>query len=88
MLLVTAILQSQRKAKGGKNKKALVDLFKKASDAPQVAIGLQYFLAKVVANSDLAGSEAEQRLVKWGCGVASDVLADIASTATAKEGSD
>ncbi|PLB45781.1 hypothetical protein P170DRAFT_458039 [Aspergillus steynii IBT 23096] len=86
LLLITAIQQSQ-KSKRGKTKKekkagaedeardeqALMEIFLRTRDTPQVIKGLMYFLRKVVSKSDIV-SEKEQKVVRWGCKVAVDAL--------------
>lgn len=49
-------------------------------EAPQVARGLQYFVRRNVARSDIAGSKAEKEALKWGASVVVDFLSVIASS--------
>jgi nucleolar MIF4G domain-containing protein 1 len=44
---------------------------------PQMAIGLMYFLRRVVSKTDVAGGKAEKDTVRWGCRVAGDALRKI-----------
>lgn len=93
ILLITVIQLSQKqKGKKGKNKKpeeeesrdekALMEIFMRTQETPQVAKGLIFFLRKVVAKTDVVSSK-ELKLVRWGCRVAVDAL-----KAVAKQGGD
>jgi nucleolar MIF4G domain-containing protein 1 len=73
LLLVVIILQSQEERSHGCDEKVLRTIFSKVADAPQIISGLQLFIKKVVAQSDLA-SQRERATVKWGSKVASDTL--------------
>ncbi|PYI08815.1 hypothetical protein BO78DRAFT_468294 [Aspergillus sclerotiicarbonarius CBS 121057] len=83
LLLISVIQQSQKK-RGGKKKKsadeegrdeqALMEIFLRARETPQIVKGLIYFLRKVVAKTDIVPSEKEMKVVKWGCKVATDAL--------------
>ena len=75
LLFITAILSSQQGSEGSKNEKALLDVFVKSREIPEMAKGLQYFLKKVVSKTDIAGSKSEKETVKWGCRVVGDTLA-------------
>ncbi len=78
---------SKRQQSGGRkgdeeerdnNKKAAVqDIFMDLRDNPPLARGVQYFLAKVVSKTDIAGGKAETAAVKRGCRLAGEVLARI-----------
>ena len=80
ILLFTTILHSQQSPKKTKNEKALLDIFLKPKEMPEMASGLGYFLKKVVSKTDIAGSKADKAIVKWGCKVASDALSIMTST--------
>jgi len=74
VLLVTVLLHSQSQSSNGRDEQAVVRCFLKAKDAPSMIRGLQYFLKKVLAKTDIAGGEAELATVRYGCKVASNVL--------------
>lgn len=93
LLLITVIQQSQKaksgakKSKKGKkdqdgeserDEKALIDIFLRTRETPQIAKGLIFFLRKVVAKTDIVSSSKEQKLVKWGCSAAVDALKVVA----------
>lgn len=84
-MLITVIVHSQRASETKRDEKALMDIFMKTKDTSQVARGLQYFLKKVVSNTDVAGGKAEKQTVRWGCKVAGDALTVIASTKVSEE---
>ncbi|KAI9037274.1 MIF4G domain-containing protein [Aspergillus affinis] len=86
LLLITTIQQSQKSKRGKKEKKkdedvrdeqALMEIFVRTRDTPQVVKGLMYFIRKVVSKSDIV-SEKEQKVVRWGCKVAVDALKVVA----------
>ncbi|PLB40958.1 MIF4G domain-containing protein [Aspergillus candidus] len=94
LLLITVIQQSQKaKTAAKKSKKdkkegqdveserderALIDIFLRTRETPQIAKGLIFFLRKVVAKTDIVSSSKEQKMVKWGCGAAVDALKVVA----------
>ncbi|KAF9891758.1 suppressor of glycerol defect [Aspergillus nanangensis] len=93
LLLITVIQLSQKKRKSkGKSKKsdgeddkdegALMDIFVRTRETPQVAKGLIFFLRKVVAKTDIV-TPKELKLIRWGCKVAVDALKVVS-----KEGGD
>ncbi|KAE8356592.1 hypothetical protein BDV28DRAFT_95307 [Aspergillus coremiiformis] len=82
LLLISIIQQSQKQKRGKKqtknsenenDEKALMEIFIRTRETPQIVKGLIYFLRKVVAKSDIVSGK-EQKLVRWGCGVAVDAL--------------
>ncbi|PWY90939.1 hypothetical protein BO70DRAFT_358400 [Aspergillus heteromorphus CBS 117.55] len=84
VLLITLIQVSQKQKKGkkgkkdpaddeGRDEKALMEIFLRARETPQIAKGLIFFLRKVVAKTDIVDAK-EIKLVKWGCKVAVDAL--------------
>ncbi|KAL5360276.1 hypothetical protein BJX96DRAFT_69453 [Aspergillus floccosus] len=89
ILLITVIQlsQKQKRKSKGKNKKpedeeardekALMEIFMRTQETPQVAKGLIFFLRKVVAKTDVVSSK-ELKLVRWGCRVAVDALKVVA----------
>jgi nucleolar MIF4G domain-containing protein 1 len=74
LLLVVIILQSQEGVSDSHDEKVLRTVFAKAGDAPQILSGLQFFIKKAVAQSDLASSQKERGTLKWGSKVARDTL--------------
>ena len=83
LLLITVIVQSQHKEKGGRSEQALVDIFQSLRDTPEMTRGIQLFMKRVVARTDVAGSQQNTGTIKWGCKVADDVLTAIASDGVA-----
>ncbi|KAK2858391.1 hypothetical protein FQN49_004777 [Arthroderma sp. PD_2] len=89
VLLITTMIQSQqkshRKAKDSENgdspydERALVGIFMKTTETPQVVAGLRYFIRKVIAKSDVVSSKRDKKLVKWACKVALDTLSIVAA---------
>ncbi|KAI4097094.1 MAG: hypothetical protein LQ344_000503 [Seirophora lacunosa] len=77
LLSITVILHSQKGVQGSRDEKSISEIFLHATDSPEKAKGLQYFLKKVVGKTDIAGTEADRETVKWGCKVARDAL-DVA----------
>jgi nucleolar MIF4G domain-containing protein 1 len=76
LLLITAILQTQKTAT--RDEKKLADVFMRTRDTPQVVSGLIFFLRKVVSKSDIVSSKREKETLKWGCRVALDSLRVVA----------
>ncbi|KAI5290750.1 suppressor of glycerol defect [Ascosphaera aggregata] len=88
VLLVTVILETYKHKKSiafagktaasqtGKNLegKALIDVFAKVRETPQIATGLIYFLRQVVSKTDVVTSKKEMTAVKTGSKVALDTL--------------
>lgn len=62
VLLLTVILSSKPTRAG-----TLAGIFEKAREADGLAVGLQWFLKKVVSRADLAGSEREKKIVQREC---------------------
>lgn len=81
-LFITILLQSQKGVSSGKDEQTVVNIFSKAMDTPQMITGLQYFLKKVVAKTDIAGGKQEKNTVKWACGVARDTLSALLAVDT------
>ncbi|KAJ5334656.1 hypothetical protein N7452_007059 [Penicillium brevicompactum] len=82
VLIITIIQQSQKskkkkskksKVEEPKDEEALMQIFLRVKETPQIAKGLIYFVRKVVAKSDIV-SDDDQKLVRWGCNVATDAL--------------
>ncbi|KAL5050513.1 hypothetical protein BDW71DRAFT_174081 [Aspergillus fruticulosus] len=90
-VLMISIIQQSQKQKKKKNSKSksksensldeqpLVDIFMKTKDTPQIIKGCIFFLRKVVAKTDIVGSEKEAVMVKWGVRVAVDALKVVES---------
>lgn len=95
LLIVSIIQHSQQKKKSkkkdkksgnktqgdevGRDEKALMEIFVRTQETPQIVKGLIYFIRKVVAKTDVVPSEKELKLVKWGCKVAVDALKVVSS---------
>ncbi|KAF2426236.1 glycerol defect protein 1 suppressor [Tothia fuscella] len=81
VLLLTA-LKTIKARKSGENSSeaAIVGLFSKAKDAPQVIAGLQYFLAKEVSIADFATTSSERKTLKSAVRVATDTLAILVAS--------
>ena len=77
VLFITLLLQSQKQTGLGRDEQAIVNIFQKIQDAPQLIRGVQYFLKKVVSKSDIAGGKEQQATVKWACKVAGGALQDL-----------
>lgn len=84
-MLITAIIHSQQDSGGSRNEKALMDIFLKPKEIPEMAGGLRYFLKKVVSKTDVAGSTLDNETVRWGCKVASDALSVMATRTISDE---
>ena len=61
------IITPRLKKAGSERTRALRHALEKARDTPQLATGLQWFLLKVVANSDLVKQKRDRSLVKEFC---------------------
>lgn len=79
VLFITILLQSQKETKDGRDEQAVVSVFAKIKDQPEMIVGLQYFLKKVVGKTDIAGGKEEKATVKWACKVAGDTLKALAA---------
>ena len=77
VLLITTILQSQTPGTNASDEKALVDIFSKVGDLPELASGLRYFVINVVGKSDIVGSKLEAKSVREGCRLIDRVLRDL-----------
>ena len=55
-------------------------IFLKVKDHRAMISGLVYFVKKVVAKTAVAGDKTERDMVRWGCKVACDALAAVASS--------
>ncbi|KAI9885261.1 MAG: hypothetical protein M1823_002930 [Watsoniomyces obsoletus] len=93
LLFITIFLSSQRPSssgdtrdkKGSDNKRddqAIKRIFMTIKDDnntnnTMLARGIQYFLQKVVSQSDVIGEEVDRKTVRWGCRIAGGVLKRI-----------
>lgn len=74
VFLITVLLRSQRQTESKRDEQAIVNIFIKATDTPQVVMGLRYFLRKIVSKTDIAGGKEEKATVKWASKIACDTL--------------
>ena len=58
----------------------LRNVFLQTRDTPQMVRGLLYFVRKVVAKTDVVGSERDRNVVKWGCKVSANALKAVSDT--------
>jgi nucleolar MIF4G domain-containing protein 1 len=84
IMLVTAILETQKGAKGDKKETALLQTFVEVDQAPEMVAGLQFFIKKVVSKTDIV-DKAEKETVKWGCKAVIGVINRILATTTLEE---
>lgn len=72
LLFISVVLHSQRNAveQGGRDEKAVMDVFMRIAENVDLARSVLYFLRKYVKGTDVAGEEAETATVRWGVGVA------------------
>ena len=82
LLLITVMVESQQGEKDKRDETAIMKIFLRPKEMPEMANGLHYFIKKVLRKSQIAGSEADCAIVKWGCNVVADALATM-STETA-----
>lgn len=79
LLLITAMVESQRGEKDRRDETVMMTLFLRPKEMPEMANGLRYFIKKVLRKSQIAGSEADCAIVRWGCNVVADALATMSS---------
>jgi nucleolar MIF4G domain-containing protein 1 len=84
VLLVTTILESQKGSKDKRNNKALLEVFVEVDQAPEMIAGLQYFMKKAVAKSDIV-EKGEKETLSWGCQAVMDMLTRVLATTTMEE---
>jgi nucleolar MIF4G domain-containing protein 1 len=84
VLLVTVLLHTQLQSQNRRDEQALMRVFSKVKNTPSMIRGLQYFLKRVVAKTDIAGGEAEAATVRWACKVAASILDSILIAENAK----
>ncbi|KAF2203052.1 hypothetical protein GQ43DRAFT_454699 [Delitschia confertaspora ATCC 74209] len=87
VILVTAILQSQKSAKDREHRdeKALLSIFVKVDVAPNMIPGLQYFVRKVLKKTDITADKKEKETVNWACKLIPDTLAKVATLKLTEE---
>jgi nucleolar MIF4G domain-containing protein 1 len=81
VLFITVLLQTQKQSDSRRDEQAVMNVFIKAKDTPELAIGLRYFLRKIVSKTDIAGSTDETATVKWACKIGGDTLEALAAGA-------
>ena len=79
ILLITVILQSQKRSSGRRDEKSLLNIFGIVGEAPQMARGLQYFIKKVVSKADIAGGKSERDTVRWASSKVVELLTNLAT---------
>lgn len=84
IMLVTAILETQKGAKGERKETALLQTFVEVDQAPEMVAGLQFFLKKAVSKTDIV-EKSEKETVKWGCKAVISVLNRVLATTTLEE---
>ncbi|KAL5120964.1 hypothetical protein ACEQ8H_001152 [Pleosporales sp. CAS-2024a] len=81
VLLVTSILETQKGSKDKRNNKALLEVFVEVDQAPEMIAGLQYFMKKTVAKTEIV-EKGEKETVAWGCKAVMDMLTRVLATTT------
>ncbi len=84
IMLVTAILETQKGAKGERKEVPLLQTFVEVDQAPEMVAGLQFFLKKVVSKTDIV-QKSEKETIKWGCKAVINVLNRVLATTTLDE---
>ncbi|KAF2711693.1 hypothetical protein K504DRAFT_465435 [Pleomassaria siparia CBS 279.74] len=86
VLLITTILESQKGATDvARNEKGLLNIFINTDTAPEMITGLQYFLKKVVAKTEITANRKEKETVKWACKSVVAMLSRVMATTTLEE---
>jgi nucleolar MIF4G domain-containing protein 1 len=87
VMILTALKTVQQRSEKikGDSTAAIVGLFSKAKDTPQVLAGLQYFLTKEVSVSEFAANAAEKKNLKLALRTATDTLALLSSSTVLAE---
>ena len=83
ILLITMIIESRHQENRSNGAQSLKDILYGLKDTPVMVHGIHFFLKKIVARTDVAGSREHTAIVKWGCKVADDVLSAISSNGAA-----
>lgn len=86
VLLVTTILESLKasKSKDKRDERAVREVFVEVDQAPEMIAGLQFFLKKTVAKTEIV-DKAEKETVRWACKSVMDMLTKILATTTMQE---
>ena len=79
-MIISIILRSQKGIDGSRDEESVMRIFISANSKPEMAKGLQYFLRKNVSRTDIAGTDADKKVVRWGCKIARDALEAAASS--------
>ena len=79
LLLITVMVESQHGEKDRHDETAMMKIFLRPKEMPEMANGLHYFIRKVLRKSQIAGSEVDCAIVKWGCNVVADALATMST---------
>ncbi|MDI1485215.1 MAG: suppressor of glycerol defect [Ramalina farinacea] len=79
LLLITVMVESQQGENNRRDETAMMKIFLRPKEMPEMANGLHYFIKKVLRKSRIAGSEADCAIVKWGCNVVADALATMST---------
>ncbi|KAL9061904.1 MAG: hypothetical protein Q9157_009227 [Trypethelium eluteriae] len=79
VMLIAIIQQTQsstdfKETSKSKNKAALISIFSKAKENPDLAAGLQYFIKTYVARSDIVASVKEKKALKRSCEIIGEIL--------------
>jgi nucleolar MIF4G domain-containing protein 1 len=85
IMIVTVILESQKRAKEGRNEKGLLNIFINVDTAPEMIAGMQFFLKKVVRKSELTANKAEKETVQWACKAVGEMLTRLMATVAMEE---
>jgi nucleolar MIF4G domain-containing protein 1 len=85
VMMITIFLQSQTNPRTGRDEEAVVRIFTKVRDVPQLIKGLQYFLQKFVVKTDVAGGKEDKATVNWACKAARDALEALVANESVEE---
>lgn len=85
VLLVTAMLESQKGHKDKRNVKSLLNVFINVDEAPEMIASLQFFVKKVVRKTEITTSKKEKETVKWACEEVMGMLERLMATTTIDE---
>ncbi|KAF2457612.1 hypothetical protein BDY21DRAFT_303797 [Lineolata rhizophorae] len=88
ILMITTILESQKQYANKQDEKALLAAFSQGDLPASASEGLQLFLRKVVAKSDLVGNKADRQTVKWGSKLVANKLEERVFNGGQEIGSD
>lgn len=91
IMLVTAILESQKKAKEKRDRekkhdeKAVLNIFINVDGATEMIAGLQYFMKKVIGKTEITANKREKDTVRWACKAVTDMLERMLASTTLDE---